>query len=107
VSGIFRIPLFWLSFKNLPLYIYKSLAYLSLRKHGYLNLYFHPWEFTDISEYPVPRYFKTGSNQGLINKMDRFLKNATLNAGFITMSEFIAIKTAGELQNFSSIATHL
>jgi hypothetical protein len=107
VSGMLRIPLFWLSFKNMPLYIYKSLAYLSLRKQGYLNLYFHPWEFTDLSEYPVPRYFKTGSSKRLLKKMDRFLKDTTPNAGFITISEFIDIKTREEIQNYSSIRSHL
>jgi hypothetical protein len=43
VTPNFRLPLFWLSFKNLPYPVYKMLALQTLRKDGYLSLYFHPW----------------------------------------------------------------
>ncbi|MDE3144129.1 MAG: polysaccharide deacetylase family protein, partial [Bacteroidota bacterium] len=51
VSPHLRIPFFWLAFKNLPYFIFKQLAIQTLRKDGYLCLYFHPWEFTGINEY--------------------------------------------------------
>ena len=96
VSGVFRIPLFWLCFKNLPLFIYECLAYVPLRKHGFLNVYFHPWEFEDISSYPIPRYVKVGSPHELLKKLGQFLKNASKRATFITMSDFISMRTANE-----------
>ena len=42
VSPIIRFPLFWLSFHNLPLWIYKLVAKWTLKKDSYLNIYFHP-----------------------------------------------------------------
>lgn len=45
----FRIPLFWLSFHNFPQKIYHFLAKQALKRDQYLNIYFHPWEFSDIS----------------------------------------------------------
>ena len=45
VMPLIRFPLFWLSFKNLPLPIYKIASKLTLLWDSHLNLYFHPWEF--------------------------------------------------------------
>lgn len=38
--SLMRIPLFWLSFHNFPLFFYKFLAKNALKKDGYLNIYF-------------------------------------------------------------------
>lgn len=45
-----RIPLFWLSFHNLPLGLYRLLCRMAMADDGYLNLYFHPWEFAEITD---------------------------------------------------------
>ena len=50
VSPLLRIPLFWLSFHNFPLRFYKWLCKKTYQADGYLNLYFHPWEFTDLDD---------------------------------------------------------
>eukprot|EP01132_Coremiostelium_polycephalum_P021214 gene21214-25202_t len=50
VSPQLRFPLFWLSFHNLPLWLYKYLVKRTIRKDAYLNVYFHPWEFTDLRD---------------------------------------------------------
>lgn len=42
VSPLLRLPLFWLSFKNFPLPLYLWLSRRTLRRDGYLHLYFHP-----------------------------------------------------------------
>ena len=107
VSGFFRIPLFWLSFKNLPHLVFNYLAQSSLNKYGFLNLYFHPWEFTDISKYDIPFYIKTGSNLRLLKKLNRFLNSFSQRADFITLHDFARIRSATQLQNSSSIASHL
>ena len=54
VTSNFRLPLFWISFKVFPFSFYKLLALNILKKDKYLNIYFHPWEFTDISKYKMP-----------------------------------------------------
>lgn len=58
VSPFLRIPLFWLSFKHFPLPLYLHLLRRSLDVYGYVNLYFHPWEFTDISMFKLPFYLQ-------------------------------------------------
>ncbi|MFV0530036.1 MAG: polysaccharide deacetylase family protein [Flavobacteriales bacterium] len=75
VSPNFRIPLFWLSFHNFPLSFYKKISKDTLKKDGYLNLYFHPWEFSDIKN---PKYKLSGlttKNTGatMVKRFDEYL----------------------------------
>jgi peptidoglycan/xylan/chitin deacetylase (PgdA/CDA1 family) len=89
VSPRLRIPLFWLSFKNLPYPIFKQLALQTLKKDGYLSLYFHPWEFTDISQYKIPFYVKKQSSGLLLEKMNRFIIDLKRYAAFSTIQQFL------------------
>ena len=89
VSPNFRIPLFWLSFKNFPYPIYFKLALQTLKKDGYLSLYFHPWEFTDIKAYGLPKYTTKGSDNELLEKLCHLLNALKKQANFITMTEFV------------------
>src|SRR5690606_16467039 len=76
VSWPFRIPLFWIAFHVLPLSLYKLLAYSALRKDGHLNLYFHPWEFSNqLAErkWGVPQYISACSSDKLLQKMDKLI----------------------------------
>ena len=93
VSPNFRIPLFWLSFKNFPYALYLSLALQTLRKDGYLSLYFHPWEFTNINAYGLPKYTIKGSDNELLDKLYRLLNDLKKQAEFCTMSDFQEITT--------------
>lgn len=73
VSPTFRIPLFWLSFHNFPLWFYKYLVKRSYKNDGYVNLYFHPWEFTDLTDkhkYGFPGYVSKNSGDSMISRMD-------------------------------------
>ena len=89
VSPNFRIPLFWLSFKNFPYAIYSKLALQTLNKDGYLSLYFHPWEFTNITAFGLPKYTTKGSDKELLDKLYRLLNDLNKQAEFITMSDFL------------------
>lgn len=91
VSPNFRIPLFWLSFKNFPYAMYLRLALQTLRKDGYLSLYFHPWEFTNITAFGLPNYTTKGSDNELLDKVYRFLNDLKKQTEFVTMSDFIEI----------------
>lgn len=76
VSPLLRIPLFWLSFHNFPLGLYKYLAKRTLKKDGYLNIYFHPWEFTDLKDqerYGFPGYVSKNSGKDMENRMDELM----------------------------------
>ncbi len=90
VTPRFRIPLFWLAFKNFPHFLYKYFTRASLR-NGFLNLYFHPWEFTNLDAYPLPAHVKRGHEGGLLEKMERYLrwlKSEDLG-DFITMDTYV------------------
>ena len=80
-----RIPLFWLSFKNFPYTIFLNMALKTLRKDGYVALYFHPWEFTDISHYGLPKYTTRGCNFDLIDKLHRLIQALKQEGEFIPM----------------------
>jgi peptidoglycan/xylan/chitin deacetylase (PgdA/CDA1 family) len=89
VSPNFRIPLFWLSFKNFPYAMYLKLALQTLKKDGYLSLYFHPWEFTNITAFGLPKYTTKGTDNELIDKLYRLLNDLNKQAEFVTMGDFI------------------
>ena len=71
----FRFPLFWLSFHNLPLWLYRFLLKRSLKSIGYAALYFHPWEFTDLhqKEFNFPAYVMRNSGEKMIARFDSLL----------------------------------
>lgn len=89
VSPNLRIPLFWLSFKNFPYFLYKKIAVDTLKTYGYLNLYFHPWEFTDISKYKLPGYVKTDSGNRLVERLHCLIKDLAKEGAFDTMNNFL------------------
>ncbi len=56
---VVRFPLFWLSFKNLPLPIYLPLAKTAMSATGFFNMYSHPWEYHERAAEPqwkIPGY---------------------------------------------------
>ena len=73
VSSHLRIPLFWLSLHNIPINIYKRLCLGAIKKDGYLNVYFHPWEFADLSapEINLPSYIVRNSGNALIERLSQ------------------------------------
>lgn len=75
VSPLFRIPLFWLSFHNFPLALYQSLSLRTLKKDGYLNIYFHPWEFADISckKFKLPAFTTRNTGEKMVLRFGQFL----------------------------------
>ncbi|NCT93884.1 MAG: DUF3473 domain-containing protein [Chitinophagaceae bacterium] len=88
VSPVIRFPLFWLSFKNLPYTIFRSLALRALHRDGYLSLYFHPWEFVDISGYGMPQYTWRHAGPVLLERLYRLVNDLKKQARFISMQDF-------------------
>lgn len=91
VSPNFRIPLFWLSFHNFPFFFYKKLASDVLKKDKYLNIYFHPWEFSEIKDtaFKLPAFTVKNSGKEMVERFDEFvswLKGK--NYSFGTFQEF-------------------
>ncbi|MDQ0967980.1 peptidoglycan/xylan/chitin deacetylase (PgdA/CDA1 family) [Flavobacterium sp. W4I14] len=93
VSPLIRFPLFWLSFHNLPLGIYKTLASWTYKKDKYLNIYFHPWEFTDLEDFDrfgFPAYVRKNTGTKMVKRTeDLILWMKAKNYPFGTFQEFI------------------
>ena len=89
VSPNVRIPLFWLAFKNFPYPLFRRLALQTLKKDGYLNLYFHPWEFTDINGFNLPGYVKKDSGKKLIIKLEQLITDLQKEGEFISIEQFL------------------
>jgi peptidoglycan/xylan/chitin deacetylase (PgdA/CDA1 family) len=70
-----RIPLFWLSFHNFPLWMYKAACLQTMHTDRYLNTYFHPWEFTDLTkrEYNLPGFVSRNSGNKMISRFSNWL----------------------------------
>jgi peptidoglycan/xylan/chitin deacetylase (PgdA/CDA1 family) len=88
VTPVFRFPLFWLSFKNLPMWVIKGLFNL-VKFNGLLVFYIHPWEFADISRFDLPPYVKRVNGEKLTKKMDCFLEYIGTKGHFVTCSEYL------------------
>ena len=88
-SPIIRFPLFWLAFKNIPLAIIKFFSRWTLSHDKYLNIFFHPWEFSDLSRFALPKIIKRYHHTAMLKRLKNYLLFLkSLNASFITMSEF-------------------
>lgn len=87
VSPVVRIPLFWLSFKNFPLNLYIQLAKRTLKKHGSLVLYFHPWEFANIDEFKLPNYVSFPNGISLLERLNKFITSIKNEGEFCQMNQ--------------------
>ena len=76
VSRLIRFPLFWLSFHNLPWWLYQYIARDTYNKDGYLNIYFHPWEFVSLQDkrLNLPFYFRKKSGQQMLQELSHFIE---------------------------------
>lgn len=77
VTPLVRFPMFWISFHNLPLWAYCLLAKWTLKKDGYLNTYFHPWEFMDIGpkeKYNFPFYVTKNTDLKMVGRLSKFIE---------------------------------
>lgn len=96
VTPIIRFPLFWLSFHNLNLKLYLLLAQWTIKTDGYLNIYFHPWEFTNLDnkeKYNFPKYVSKNTGELMAQRMELFIiKMKEKKYQFGTFKEFISKK---------------
>ena len=89
VSPIIRLPLFWLGFKNYPYWLFLQLCKQTIKKDGYINLYFHPWEFTPIDNYNLPGYVKKHSGNALLKRLERLINDLSKYGNFVTTEQYL------------------
>lgn len=96
VTPAIRFPLFWLSFHNLPVSFYFRLCKFTINRDNYLNLYFHPWEFADLSSFNFPTFVKKNSGQQMIRRFENLLDQMIEQGyGFSTISKFLVSSQKG------------
>lgn len=94
-TPLLRIPLFWLTFHNIPLRVYKALCSRVMNHDDYLNLYFHPWEFMELDDnrWSLPWYVRRKSGVEMVDRFEdliRWMKSR--HYAFSTISEFINVR---------------
>ncbi len=110
VTPRMRLPIFWLSVKNMPLWFTRACAGSILRKEDYFSCYFHPWELEDISGYQLPFYVKRVNGRRLEEKMRRLLLWLGSKGTFVTHTGYLRATarltgssvTSGDRRNLSS-----
>jgi len=88
VTPLFRLPLFWLTFKNLPALAVRLASAWTLRHDGYLSIYFHPWEFSDLGRYALPRYVRRPDGAVLLRQLGGYLSFLAARGRFALMQDY-------------------
>lgn len=88
VSPILRLPFSWLWFRNFGLSYVKSITQITLKKNKFINLIFHPWEFTDIKKFNLPFFIKRNTGSRMIELFDKYLKWLSKNK-CVTLIDFV------------------
>lgn len=89
-TPLLRVPLFWLSFKNFPQWLYRSACAETLAVDGAINTYFHPWEFADLSGFEVPWYAKRIDGERLTDRLGAWIEWIAPRARFATYAAYHA-----------------
>jgi hypothetical protein len=88
VTPNFRIPLFWLTIKNFPMWWIKRELVHTLKHDGFLSLYFHPWEFISIDGYELPGYIANKSGAQMSDRLHQIIELLLNEGEFKTMQTF-------------------
>jgi len=89
-SPVIHYPLFWLSFKVTPMPLFRAISWWTLANDSYLNLFFHPWEFTDLSGFCIPSFIKRVDDTVMLARLESYLLWLQQHATFETLYEFAA-----------------
>ena len=94
VPGI-RFPLFWLSFKNLPLFAYKLATAITLAVTRYYNMYSHPWEYTEDAKeerWKIPGYVVCHAGTEQQKRLKELICYLKTKGEFITFRQYLSME---------------
>ena len=96
VTPWIRFPLFWLALHLLPEGLYHMLVRRTLRHDGHFVTYFHPWEFSSLSdraeELKVPRLVRANLGRPMVGRLERLIAALKRVPG----TEFVTIRELAE-----------
>lgn len=72
-SPALRLPLFWLAWKNLPMPVVRDACARCLARDGILNLFWHPWEFVDLSREGLPLHVRRVDGERMCERFAAFV----------------------------------
>lgn len=88
VTPLVRWPLFWLSFKNVPLGVTKVATRWCLSADRVAALYFHPWELCDLGAYRLPRLVAGLDGERYVARMREYFLWLAARADCTTYAEY-------------------
>lgn len=94
-SPALRIPLFWLAMKNLPMTVVRSASARCLERDGLLNVFWHPWEFTDLSTSGLPRYMRRMDGQAMCDRLAAYVEWLRTRGAFRTFGQWMGAAPQG------------
>jgi peptidoglycan/xylan/chitin deacetylase (PgdA/CDA1 family) len=90
---LLHIPISWVFFRFFGLKYIKLASILCLKNPGFINIYFHPWEFNHLQSFKIPNYIKKNSGEKLIVLLEKYILWCRKNKfKFKTFSELLHIK---------------
>lgn len=84
-----RLPYAWVMFKNLPAPIYRTMAARQVQRERLLHLYFHPWEFTDLRRFRLPRLVAGLCGEALLARLAQLVRLLGGRNSFTTCGEVV------------------
>jgi len=88
VTPLIRWPLFWLSFKNVPLAATTIATRWCLTSDRVAALYFHPWELCDLAPYRLPRLVAGLNGQPYVDRMRAYFTWLAARAECTTYADY-------------------
>ena len=61
----------------------------TLKRDKVVSLYFHPWEFTEIKQYGLPKYISKHSGDKMLQRLEETILYLKPIAEFVTMNEYV------------------
>jgi len=90
VSPLFRLPLFWIVFRNFPLGYSKFVTKSCFINDNHVCLVFHPWEFINLNDFKIPFLIKRNTGENFELKLENYIKWCLKrNFVFTTMSYYL------------------
>ena len=92
-----RAPNNWFMFRNIPRPYHRIYPKLNFLSSKYTMTLFHPWEFTDISKFKIPKHFTNQTGKPLIRILDSYIRLCkNNNFKFQTCEQFLKKHLIGQ-----------
>jgi len=72
-TPLIKTPFSWIFFRFFGLNYAKITTKFCVKSPGFVNLFFHPWEFNDLNEFKIPFYIKRNSGKKALNMLEKYI----------------------------------